>query len=37
MSNLDHIQNIIALRIWFSIGIIVGMKIEEKLAWVIQL
>ena len=31
MSNLDHIQNIIA-RIWFSIGIIVGMKIEEKLA-----
>lgn len=32
MSNLDHIQNIIALRIWFSIGIIVGMKIEEKLA-----
>ncbi|SQA04001.1 Uncharacterised protein [Staphylococcus aureus] len=31
MSNLDHIQNIIAYAL-FSIGIIVGMKIEEKLA-----
>lgn len=32
MSNLDHIQNIIAYAFGFSIGIIVGMKIEEKLA-----
>ncbi|MDN8994288.1 DUF5698 domain-containing protein, partial [Staphylococcus aureus] len=32
MSNLDHIQNIIAYAFCFSIGIIVGMKIEEKLA-----
>ena len=30
MSNLDHIQKYYCLRIWFSIGIIVGMKIEEK-------
>ncbi len=32
MSNLDHIQNIIAYAFGFSIGIIFGMKIEEKLA-----
>lgn len=32
MSNLDHIQNIITYAFGFSIGIIVGMKIEEKLA-----
>ncbi len=32
MSNLDHIQNITAYAFGFSIGIIVGMKIEEKLA-----
>ena len=29
MSNLDHIQNIIAYAFGFSIGIIVGMKIEK--------
>ncbi|GEQ06933.1 UPF0316 protein [Staphylococcus gallinarum] len=32
MSSLDQIQNIIAYAFGFSIGIIVGMKIEEKLA-----
>ncbi|VDZ35870.1 Uncharacterised protein [Staphylococcus aureus] len=30
MSNLDHIQNIITYAFGFSIGIIVGMKIEEN-------
>ncbi|MGW7977271.1 DUF2179 domain-containing protein [Staphylococcus xylosus] len=32
MSSLDQIQNIFAYAFGFSIGIIVGMKIEEKLA-----
>ena len=32
MSSLDQIQNIVAYAFGFSIGIIVGMKIEEKLA-----
>ncbi|PTF52793.1 hypothetical protein BUY12_00295 [Staphylococcus chromogenes] len=32
MSGLDQIQNVIAYAFGFSIGIIVGMKIEEKLA-----
>lgn len=32
MSSLDHIQNVFAYAFGFSIGIIVGMKIEEKLA-----
>lgn len=32
MSSLDQIQNIIAYALGFSVGIIVGMKIEEKLA-----
>ncbi|WP_251518424.1 MULTISPECIES: DUF2179 domain-containing protein [unclassified Staphylococcus] len=32
MSSLDQIQNVIAYAFGFSIGIIVGMKIEEKLA-----
>lgn len=32
MSSLDQIQNIFAYALGFSIGIIVGMKIEEKLA-----
>ncbi|WP_436882538.1 DUF2179 domain-containing protein [Staphylococcus gallinarum] len=32
MSSLDQIQNIIAYAFGFSTGIIVGMKIEEKLA-----
>ena len=32
MSSLDQIQNIFAYALGFSVGIIVGMKIEEKLA-----
>jgi len=32
MSSLDQIQNVLAYAFGFSIGIIVGMKIEEKLA-----
>ncbi|MEB7848637.1 DUF2179 domain-containing protein [Staphylococcus equorum] len=32
MSSLDKIQNVLAYAFGFSIGIIVGMKIEEKLA-----
>ncbi|MGK3151065.1 DUF2179 domain-containing protein [Staphylococcus shinii] len=32
MSSLDQIQNVFAYAFGFSIGIIVGMKIEEKLA-----
>lgn len=32
MSSLDQFQNIIAYALGFSVGIIVGMKIEEKLA-----
>ena len=32
MSSLDQIQNVFAYEFGFSIGIIVGMKIEEKLA-----
>lgn len=32
MANLDKFQNIIAYALGFSFGIIVGMKIEEKLA-----
>ena len=32
MSSLDKIQNIFAYALGFSVGIIVGMKIEEKLA-----
>lgn len=32
MSSLDQIQNIFAYAFGFSIGILVGMKIEEKLA-----
>jgi uncharacterized protein YebE (UPF0316 family) len=31
MSSLDQIQNIFAYAFGFSIGILVGMKIEEKL------
>ena len=37
MSSLDQIQNIFAYALGFSVGIIVGMKIEENLRWVIQL
>ncbi|ALN76887.1 MULTISPECIES: DUF2179 domain-containing protein [Staphylococcus] len=32
MSGLDQFQNVIAYALGFSVGIIVGMKIEEKLA-----
>lgn len=32
LNNLNEIQNIIAYAIGFGIGVIVGMKIEEKLA-----
>lgn len=32
MSSLDQIQNVLAYAFGFSIGIIVGMKIEEKIA-----
>ncbi|HLR08944.1 MAG TPA: DUF2179 domain-containing protein [Bacillota bacterium] len=32
LENLNHIQNIIAYAVGFGIGVIVGSKIEEKLA-----
>ncbi len=32
LENLDQIQNVIAYAIGFGLGVIVGMKIEEKLA-----
>jgi len=32
LDNLNHIQNIIAYAVGFGIGVIVGTKIEEKLA-----
>lgn len=32
LDNLNHIQNIIAYAVGFGIGVIVGSKIEEKLA-----
>ncbi|WP_461610913.1 DUF2179 domain-containing protein [Cytobacillus kochii] len=32
LDNLDQIQNIIAYAVGYGIGVIVGMKIEEKLA-----
>ncbi|WP_036770466.1 DUF2179 domain-containing protein [Pontibacillus halophilus] len=32
LDNLDQVQNIIAYALGFGLGVIVGMKIEEKLA-----
>lgn len=32
LENLNHIQNLIAYAVGYGIGVIVGMKIEEKLA-----
>lgn len=32
LDNLNHIQNVIAYAVGYGIGVIVGMKIEEKLA-----
>ncbi len=32
LDNLDQIQNVIAYAIGYGLGVIVGMKIEEKLA-----
>ena len=32
LDNLDQIQNVIAYALGYGMGIIVGMKIEEKLA-----
>src|SRR5699024_3549143 len=32
LDNLNHIQNIVAYAVGFGLGVIVGTKIEEKLA-----
>ncbi len=32
LDNLDQIQNVIAYALGYGLGVIVGMKIEEKLA-----